>query len=174
MPPEVQALTIRVKREPRIEGDVAYIPLTKGYEAVIDLADLPLVAGRNWYAHDSGCGPIYAANRSLRGMEYLHRTIMGDPIGSTIDHRDTNTMNCRRSNLRAVSRGENNMNLPMRKTNTSGFKGVSPYGKNGRFVAKLQAGGRQFYLGSYATPEEAHAAYREAASKHHGEFANHG
>ena len=35
----------------RIEGDVAYVPLTKGYEAIIDVEDVPLVEGRNWHAH---------------------------------------------------------------------------------------------------------------------------
>ena len=32
-----------MKRPIRIEGDVAYVPLTKGYEAVIDVAADPLV-----------------------------------------------------------------------------------------------------------------------------------
>ena len=34
----------------RIEGDLAYVPLTRGYEAVIDAGDVSLVEGFNWYA----------------------------------------------------------------------------------------------------------------------------
>ena len=34
----------------RIEGDFAYIPLTRGYESVIDATDVNLVEGFNWYA----------------------------------------------------------------------------------------------------------------------------
>ena len=37
-------------RQIRIQGDIAYVPLTKGYEAVIDAADVPLVQGNNWSA----------------------------------------------------------------------------------------------------------------------------
>ena len=32
-----------VKRPIRIDGEVAYVPLTMGYEALIDAADVPLL-----------------------------------------------------------------------------------------------------------------------------------
>ena len=32
-----------IKRQIRVDGDLAYIPLTQGYEAIIDAADVPLV-----------------------------------------------------------------------------------------------------------------------------------
>jgi len=35
----------RSVRPIRIEGNIAYVPLTKGYEAVIDVADIGLVEG---------------------------------------------------------------------------------------------------------------------------------
>jgi hypothetical protein len=34
----------------RIQGNVAYVPLTRGYEAIIDAGDVPLVLERNWTA----------------------------------------------------------------------------------------------------------------------------
>lgn len=39
-----------MKRPIRIEGDVAYVPLTQGYTAIIDAGDVPLVEGRSWQA----------------------------------------------------------------------------------------------------------------------------
>jgi len=33
-----------------IEGNVARVLLTQGYETIIDAADVPLVEGRNWCA----------------------------------------------------------------------------------------------------------------------------
>lgn len=39
-----------MKRPIRIEGSIAIVPLTKGYEAVIDIEDLALVDGKNWTA----------------------------------------------------------------------------------------------------------------------------
>jgi len=41
-----------------------------------------------------------------------------------------------------------------------------------RWVAQINANGKKIFLGHYDTPEEAHAAYKEAALKHFGEFAN--
>ena len=39
-----------LKRPIRIDGDVAYVTLTKGYLAMIDTADTHFVAGWNWRA----------------------------------------------------------------------------------------------------------------------------
>ena len=41
-----------MSRAIRIEGSVAYVPLTKGYEAIIDVEDVPLVEGWNWSARE--------------------------------------------------------------------------------------------------------------------------
>ena len=37
-----------MKRQIIVKGDVAIIPLTRGYEAIIDAVDVHLVEGRNW------------------------------------------------------------------------------------------------------------------------------
>lgn len=66
----------------RIEGNVAYIPLTRGFEAVIDAADVPLVDGRNWCAAVKP-NATYAVRKEKRdgkivGM-HLHRVILSAP-----------------------------------------------------------------------------------------------
>jgi hypothetical protein len=43
-------MAARAIRQIRVEGQVAYVPLTRGLEAVIDAADVPLVEKQNWYA----------------------------------------------------------------------------------------------------------------------------
>ena len=53
--------------------------------------------------------------------------------------------------------------------NMTGLKGVRPNGKN--WSASLRCRGVSRYLGTYAIPEIAHAAYAAAALEHHGEFA---
>jgi hypothetical protein len=42
---------------------------------------------------------------------------------------------------------------------------------NGRYQARIMADKQRFFLGSFSTPEEAHAAYCKAAVELHGEFA---
>jgi hypothetical protein len=56
--------------------------------------------------------------------------------------------------------------------NKSTYKGVK-YDKrytNKPWNAKIQIYKKCIYLGSYETPELAHAAYCEASKKYHGEF----
>jgi hypothetical protein len=82
----------------RVEGNVAFVPLTKGRESVIDAADVHLVEGFNWFAHVRG-GGAYACSLRLspkRKHIILHRIIMGDPDGLEIDHIDGDGLNNRR------------------------------------------------------------------------------
>lgn len=60
----------------------------------------------------------------------------------------------------------------LRPDNAAGFKGVNSIGK--RWRARITVLGLRIDLGSYDTPEEAHAAYCAAARTYFGEFANHG
>ena len=83
-----------------------------------------------------------------------------------IDHKDTDALNNRFSNLRDVGRSENQQNLRRAlKTNTSGHLGVSqkPWG----YMARIYANEKQIYLGTFRTPEDAHRVYVEAKRKLH-------
>lgn len=68
----------------RVEGDIAYVPLTKGYVAIIDVEDVPLVQGQNWCAKRSG-KTVYAmrkAPRDINGKQssiHLHRVLTSAP-----------------------------------------------------------------------------------------------
>lgn len=115
-----------MKRQIITIGQFAYIPLTQGYVATIDAADLHLVDGYTWtaivrpytvyaYRKDPGTGKNV----------HLHRVIMGDPEGLTVDHRDGNGLNNTRSNLRSATKAQNNRNQRVTPRNTSGVKGVS-------------------------------------------------
>ena len=72
-----------------------------------------------------------------------------------IDHIDNIRQNNNTSNLRWVTKSENNYNRSV--CGTVPFKGVS---KNGnRFRATIRVDGKQKHLGCYDTPEEASKAY---------------
>jgi hypothetical protein len=110
---------------------------------------------------------LYLAHR----LAWLYVT--GDWPGGDIDHKNGVPGDNRFANLREVTHAANMQNSKRRKHNTSGFKGVrlSAAKKNKRWFATIQKDGRMVYLGTFPTPEEAHAAYRKAAEVHHGEFA---
>jgi len=169
------ALTPQSLRKPlrtiRIQGDVAFVPLTQGYEAVIDAADVPLIYGRNWYALCNR-NAVYAATtaRQPDGREktiYMHTVLSG--YGQT-DHKDRNGLNNRRSNLRDATVSQNAMNRRRQANNSSGFKGVSFHKRIGLYQARISAHRTRTHLGYFETPQMAHAAYLAAAKEIHGEF----
>lgn len=85
-----------------------------------------------------------------------------------IDHKDGDKLNNRIDNLREATRSQNNINRPGRAL--SGYKGVARRGK--RWKAVIQVNRHEVHLGTFDTPELAHAAYKGAIKIVHGDFAN--
>lgn len=164
----------------RIEGDVAYVPLTQGCEAIIDAADVHLVEGWNWYAlvkrrRGNSASNVYAARNAIgpNGVMtsvYLHRVIAETSGGISTDHRDGDGLNNRRSNLRQATHAENMRNCRKASNNTSGIKGVCWSTWAMKWRARIKVDGRNRHLGYFTTIEAAAAAYAEASGRLHGEF----
>ena len=159
----------------RVEADLAFVPLTRGFQAVIAADDLPLVEGYNWLA--VARGKQFYAGRSLwvggpkpNRLILMHRVLMGEPEGMLVDHVDGNGLNNVRCNLRVAVMAQNLHNTGRHQDNKSGFKGVHQH-RPGRWVAYIMAFGRKEYLGIHDTPEAAHAAYCAASERLHGAFA---
>ena len=110
-----------------------------------------------------------------QGRYLAHRLAWAIHYGSWperhIDHINGNKLDNSIANLRLASVAENARNGRMRRTNTSGFKGVSYIAATGRWRATIMVDGKQRWLGTHPTPEAAHAAYAVAAHQMHGEFA---
>lgn len=103
----------------------------------------------------------------------VHRIVIAMLDGvwpEQIDHVDGIRANNRRPNIRSCTKSDNLCNRGKQLNNTSGFKGVSA--KRGRWQANICRHRKNVFLGSFATPELAHAAYKAAAVKYHGAFAN--
>jgi hypothetical protein len=128
-------------------GDVAGCSVRSEYWSIH-------IDGRNYRAHQ---------------LAWLYKEgEWGRPI---IDHRDGNPLNNRWSNLRLASHANNAANRPRLRNNTSGFKGVSFDRRRGKWIAQITKQGRRYFIGRYATAEEAHAAYVAKARVLFGEFA---
>ncbi|WP_162820436.1 HNH endonuclease [Microvirga calopogonii] len=120
-------------RKVRVEGDVAVVPLTRGMEAVVDIADLPLVEGFNWRAFRSK-STWYAVRHDRLSdgrptLTHMHRTIFRAEPGKMVDHRDGDGLNNRRGNLRSAIHAQNARNAGTRKDSTSGIKSVTWHAK---------------------------------------------
>ncbi len=164
-----------MKRQIRIEGNVAYVPLTRGYEAVIDAADVAKVSGLSWRAlilrrRDGSIKAVYAQSEIGGRTARLHRVVSGAAQGVLVDHRDGDGLNCRSANLRPATVAQNGQNQRMRVDNTSGFKGAHWDSKAKRWQARIAANGRRVHLGMFGCKTAAWLAYLKASAAMHGDF----
>lgn len=102
--------------------------------------------------------------------QFAHRLAMLYVYGTLpdqhCDHINGNRADNRIENLRAVPCSVNIQNQRKApKSSSSGFLGVSRSGS--RWRAHIVVSQRQKHLGSFATPEAAHAAYLEAKRQLH-------
>lgn len=154
----------------------ALIPLTRGKFAVVDIGDAERVSALKWRAKCNDAGHRvrwYASHRTPVGEEVpLHRFILGlTPDDPLVDHEDGDGLNCRRSNMRRATHGQNMQNAPQRGNSRQPFKGVRhPHHTKG-WSARITTNGRVIETKSFATPEEAARAYDDLARQHHGKFA---
>lgn len=106
------------------------------------------------------------------GLILLHSFIMETPKGFDIDHKNHNKLDNRRSNLRIVTRSQNNWNGSKKKTSKSGYKGVRFYPRLNKWQARIWKDWKEYHLGYFTTAEEAAMAYNKAAKKMHGVYRN--
>lgn len=148
-------------------GSIFLVPLGVGGRhgfCIIEMSDLPLLALR-WGGNKKGYATTIVKKRHI----LMHRLIMNDPPNYDVDHKDGNTFNNLRSNLRVCTKAENARNSRKPKGYDNPFKGVSLI--RGKFRARIGHNGKLFHLGYYLKPEEAARAYDSKAVELFGEFA---
>ncbi len=102
---------------------------------------------------------------------YVH----GEWPPAMIDHRHGERSTARLDELRPATRSQNLANAKLSKVNTSGFKGVSWHKRQRAWVAQIgkaeNGKRRNYHLGYFADPKQAHEAYVAKARELFGEFA---
>lgn len=151
------------------------IPLTRGLIALVDDEDYEWLSQWKWHVDEDNYVKrnVTTSTKPRRQTRVLmHREILGLKSDDSRegDHENLNRLDNQRSNLRICTRSQNEFNKGPRKDCKSGYRAVNFYKRTGRWVARIQVEGKRKYLGSYPTPEEAHAAYAKAAREFHGEF----
>lgn len=158
--------------QPR-DAAVRHIYLGHGEVAIVDATDYPYLIQFHWRFQKSVRSRSPYAKRYV-GVDCdvaMHNTIMNPPDGYVVDHKNGNGLDNRRSNLRICTHKENSRNRRV-ILSASGFKGVTAReGAKRSYSAQIGVNMRLINLGSFASAEEAAAAYDAAAIKHFGEFA---
>ena len=138
------------------------ITLTQGKVALVDDADYWWLLKFRWY-YSASTG--YArANLGANKKANMHQLLLPRVEGLMADHINRDKLDNRRVNLRLVTKSENNRNK-MQHDNRSGFIGVVQHKTNGRWIAQASLNNRNYYIGSYGTPEEAAVARTDFLEK---------
>lgn len=160
--------------------EIIEIQLTQGQVALIDAIDADLTEFK-WTAAKMSNGNYYAV-RAVRidkkqKRQWLHLVILKRmldkevPKGFMGDHKNGNTLNNTRDNLRIATRQQNSQNRKRSRNNVSGYKGVSWHRQKNKWQATIRIDGKNKFLGYFDNPQLAHEAYCKAAIGTHGNFA---
>lgn len=136
------------------------IPISKGYVAIVDDADYPLLSSIRWFAKIKS-NTVYAYHRGRHGKFSMHRKILNPPSGLEVDHRNRNGLDNRRENLRACTHSENMLNS---KSFTS-QRGITFDKCHNRWKARILRDGKRVSLGSFLNETDASNAYRKAVEE---------
>lgn len=137
----------------------------------LDHADLGLLNGFTWSVADRyKNGRPYLVGRKQTGSKakwYFHELVCPVRPGTLTDHRNRDTTDNRRANLRPATYQQNRANSGPNKGRQ--YKGVYRHGN--RYKAQIKVSGRTIYLGLRVSQEEAARLYDQAARKHFGAYA---
>lgn len=158
---------------------VRLLSLHGGGSAIVDDEDFEKVRHFVWRLKKGSTKsyvvyrPAERTGQKRLGDVRLHRLILNAPRESLVDHKNGDTLDNRRCNLRLCTTSQNGANRGKSKNNTSGFKGVYFVKRDNKrpWSVYIMAKRKYMYVGRYDTAEEAARAYDVAAVKHFGEFA---
>lgn len=140
----------------------------KEQDVLIDDEDISLFESHTWHLHKG----YVCTNIKKKSTVPFHRLVLNaNNSKHHVDHKNGNTLDNRKSNLRFATIAENARNRPFQKNNKTGYKGVYPRKDASTFRAQIRYQGKKYGLGSYKTAKEAALAYNNAAVKFYGEFA---
>lgn len=167
--------TLGQQRPSEAAGDcstlVVDIPLSNGMVAIVDATDFDWLSRLSWSAVWNS-KTWYARTKSNESeWAYMHRLILAPGHDEETDHKDSNGLNNRRSNLRIATHQKNSWNRGKRSDNKSGFIGVSWATREQKWHSQIWIDDKRVHLGYFKNPIDAAVAYDKAALEQRKEFA---
>lgn len=152
--------------------------LGRGMQALVDDEDYDRLSNYKWYARQSK-DKLYVERQIYLGVVdgkrkaksiKIHRDIMGvTDRDIQVDHKDRDTFNNTKSNLRLCNQSQNNHNQGPNKRSLSGHKNISKIKNLWRVMVNYQK--TYYWVGLFPTLEEAIKARDDFRRQLLGEFA---
>lgn len=170
-PPDITSYWRFIMKEIKLIGSILV--------ALVDDEDYERVNQFTWHVRNN---PLTNYCRRVDtheagGLVYMHRFILGltDPKVH-VDHINSNGLDNRQCNIRAVTRSQNHMNMRKKRYNggrptSSKFKGVHWCNTAKRWVSRIVLNGKVIRTKHFRDEISAAKAYNDAAQKYFGEFA---
>lgn len=152
-----------------------------GKFALVDDEDYEYLIKRNWfYQYIKASDNFYVIGNVKRNDKwttiYMSREVTMAKDGDIIDHKNRNTLDNQKSNLRKATKSQNNANRRSISKTSTKYLGVFYRKDNNTWRAILRHKTKAYNLGQFPfTSEgeiEAAKAYDKKAKELHGEFAN--
>lgn len=141
-----------------------------GHECLFDKEDFHAYYRYGMSVTNDAAGFYYVQFNCIpyRGQRFA-RVLLKAPSDLIVDHKDRNTLNNCKDNLRLATLSESAAN---RKVTWGTNKSQGVYkNKWGSYTASIAVNGRRIYLGSFPAESFAADAYKKAQFKYFGEFA---
>lgn len=143
-----------------------------GNNFYFDLDDYELI--QNYYWRIKQNGYVSTAlwdkiNKKIVEIQ-LHRMIMQPEKNKEVDHINQRRYDNRKDNLRIVTTSQNQMNVAVRKNNTSGISGVNWDIATNKWRARICVDGKRISLGCFDDFNDAIQARQCAEKKYFGDY----
>ena len=143
-----------------------HIPLSQGQFALVDDEVFPLLSEFRWSyrAERDGRQGYAVRHHKVDGrdrLSYMHRQIMQPGPGQEVIFLNHDRLDCRRENLRVVSKEEARRHHRVRRDSKSGVKGVRYNPEGDTWSAVTYRHGHCYTVGTYYSKEAAEAAYEQ-------------
>lgn len=146
------------------------IPINIPQGFLIDSEDYSLIFGRSVALAGKGYVVVTARNKKEK-FHYLHRAVMSAPRGLMVDHINGDKLDNRKSNLRLVTRSQNQTNSMKQRSCGSKYKGVYLDKRRALFASEITVEGKRKFLGYFVHEKRAAIAYDRAARVAFGAYA---
>jgi hypothetical protein len=138
---------------------------------IVDFEDMDKLLSGKWYVGTVGYAVCGTTPRKTGKMLLFHRELLNAAPGNKVDHKNGDTLDDRKMNIRECTHRQNMYNCKMSINNTTGYKGVSWNSSRGIYESYITKNGKKIHLGRFDDPVKAALKYNEKAIEFFGEFA---